>query len=108
MTPPKKHSAVVATYGDHEVITPENKLRKMVNMKSLVPGEIHPVDRAEQALAELSTEFSSWMDTECERLDKARCDIARFAGTRGLPTQSIYCGSRFIGDCAMESVSTRT
>ena len=27
------------------------------------------------ALAALSSEFSSWMETECERLDKARRDI---------------------------------
>ena len=76
MARPKKHPAAVATYGDHEVITPENKLRKMVSIKPLLPGEIHPVDHAEVALAELSTEFSSWMDTECERLDKARRNIA--------------------------------
>ena len=25
-----------------------------------------------QALAQLSSEFSSWMDSECDRLDKAR------------------------------------
>ena len=41
--------------------------------KPLVPGEGDEViARAEQALAELSTEFTSWMDQECERLDKAR------------------------------------
>jgi len=75
MTPPKRHSAVVATYGDHEVIRPENKLRKAASSTSYAPGD-DPVARAELALAELSTEFSSWMDIECERLDKARCDIA--------------------------------
>ena len=76
MTPPKKHSAVVKTYGDHEVITPENKLRKLASIKPLLPDEVHPVARAEQALAELSSELSTWMDIECQRLDKARCDIA--------------------------------
>ncbi len=75
MAPSKKHPAAVATYGDHEVISPENKLRKMVSVKPLLPGEIHPVDRAEKELANLSTEFSTWMNTECERLDKARCTI---------------------------------
>jgi hypothetical protein len=76
MASPKKHSAAIATYGDHEVITPENTLRKVLSVKPLLPGEVHPVDRAEKALAELSSEFSTWMDSECERLDKARCDIA--------------------------------
>ena len=75
MPPSKKHPAAVATYGDHEVISPENKLRKMVSVKPLLPGEIHPVDRAEKELANLSTEFSTWMNTECERLDKVRRTI---------------------------------
>ena len=34
-----------------------------------------PVIRAEKALAALSSEFGSWMDSECERLDDARRDI---------------------------------
>ena len=71
-----KNTAAIATYGDHEVITPENKLRKAVTVKPYSPGEADPVARAEKALAELSTEFSTWMETECERLDKARRDIA--------------------------------
>jgi HPt (histidine-containing phosphotransfer) domain-containing protein len=73
---PRKDTAVVATYGDHEVITPENKLRKAVSVRPLFPGEFDPVARAEQALAELSSEFSSWMDSECERLEKARRTVA--------------------------------
>jgi HPt (histidine-containing phosphotransfer) domain-containing protein len=76
MAPPKKHSAAVATYGDHEVITPENKLRKVVTDKPRLPNEDDPVARAEKALAELSGEFSTWMETECERLDQARRSIA--------------------------------
>jgi HPt (histidine-containing phosphotransfer) domain-containing protein len=75
MAPPKKNSTAVATFGDHEVITPENKLRKVVNVKPQRPDEDDPVARAEKALADLSTEFSSWMDTECERLDQARRNI---------------------------------
>lgn len=73
----KQNSAAIATYGDHEVITPENKLRKVVSVKPLAPGEDHPVARAEKALADLSGEFSNWMNAECERLDAARRDIAR-------------------------------
>ena len=76
MAPPsKKHPAAVATYGDHEVISPENKLRKAASNSSYAPGD-DPVARAELALAELSTEFSFWMDTECERLDQARRNVA--------------------------------
>ena len=72
----KKNSTAVATYGDHEVITPENKLRRVVSAKPLAPDEPNPVERAEKALADLSTEFSTWMDSECERLDAARRNIA--------------------------------
>jgi HPt (histidine-containing phosphotransfer) domain-containing protein len=75
MAPPKKHPAAVATYGDHEIISPENKLRKAASNTPYAPGD-DPVARAELALAELSTEFSSWMDTECERLDQARRNVA--------------------------------
>ncbi len=76
MGPSKKNSTGVATYGDHEVITPENKLRKVVSAKPLQPGEDDPIARAEKALADLSSEFSSWMNAECERLDQARRAIA--------------------------------
>ena len=72
---PRKNTAVVATYGDHEVITPENKLRKAVSARAPMHGEDDPVARAEQALAELSSEFGSWMDSECERLDRARREV---------------------------------
>jgi hypothetical protein len=70
--PPTKNTAAVTTFGDHEVITPEDKLRKAVSPKAPVPDEDDPVTRAEKALAELSTEFASWMQSECDRLDKAR------------------------------------
>jgi HPt (histidine-containing phosphotransfer) domain-containing protein len=71
----KKASAAVATYGDHEVIVPENKLRNAVSRQPFEPKD-DPVARAEQALAELSGEFSGWMDSECERLDRARRAVA--------------------------------
>lgn len=70
---PRKDTAAIATYGDHEVIVPENKLRKAVLAKAPEGGEDDdPVARAEKALSDLSGEFGSWMDSECERLDKAR------------------------------------
>jgi HPt (histidine-containing phosphotransfer) domain-containing protein len=70
-----KNTAAVATYGDHEVIVPENKLRKAVSRQPLDPSE-DPIARAEQALAELSGVFNGWMESECERLDKARRTVA--------------------------------
>jgi hypothetical protein len=61
----------VITYGDHEVITPDTqKLRRTV--RQAMPGEEDPVARAEAALEQISSEFSTWMTDECERLDAAR------------------------------------
>jgi HPt (histidine-containing phosphotransfer) domain-containing protein len=73
----RKNAAAVATYGDHEVITPEHMLRKAISVSPPMPGEEDPVSRAEKALAELSGEFASWMDSECERLDAARREVMR-------------------------------
>ena len=42
-----------------------------------MPGEEDPVARAEKALAELSSEFGSWMESECARLDAARNAISK-------------------------------
>ena len=72
-----KEKNATVNYGDHEVITPENGLRGAVSKQP--PGETHddPVARAEKALAELSSEFGSWMDSECDRLDKARRAFAK-------------------------------
>jgi HPt (histidine-containing phosphotransfer) domain-containing protein len=72
----RKNTSVIATFGDHEVITPENKLRKAVSTRPYFPEEDDPVIRAEKALKELSGEFSGWMDEECERLDAARRAVA--------------------------------
>lgn len=60
----------IATFPDHEIITPPNKLRGAV--KTATSHDDDPVARAEQALADLSSEFSSWMQQVCDRLDQAR------------------------------------
>lgn len=72
----RKSKASVMTYGDHEVIVPDENLRNAVLKGDPLPGEEDPVERAEKALAGLSTEFAAWMDTECDRLDRARREIA--------------------------------
>ena len=69
-----KDDAARVTHNDHEVIVPKNKLRGAVSNASGT-GE-DPVARAEKALAELSSEFASWMESECRRLDGACRDIA--------------------------------
>ena len=72
-----KDTAAIVTYGDHEVILPENKLRGAVSKDTADAGEDDPVARAEKALAELSPEFANWMDSECERLDAARHELLK-------------------------------
>jgi chemotaxis protein histidine kinase CheA len=74
MSQAKPGKPSVATFADHEVITPPNRLRGAVStVKTRNPAD-DPVARAEQALAQLSGEFSGWMDEECERLNAARHD----------------------------------
>jgi HPt (histidine-containing phosphotransfer) domain-containing protein len=70
-----KDKASVVKHGDHEVITPENKLRTAVSQGSPEDEGEAAIARAEKALAALSPEFGAWMDSECERLDGARRDI---------------------------------
>src|ERR1051325_8542983 len=96
---PRKDTAAVATYGDHEVITPENKLRKYISDRPLLPGE-DPVVRAEQALAELSTEFASWMDSECERLDQARRAVFKSGFTKTNKEAQFHAAHDIKGEAA--------
>lgn len=60
----------VATYADHEVITPPHRLRKVV--RPAAEGDEDPVARADAALKQLSSEFGTWMLAECDRLEAAR------------------------------------
>jgi len=69
-------SSSVAVFADHEVIKPPNSLRKAVATGAAAADD-DPVARAEKALADLSSEFSNWMDLECERLDAARNAIKK-------------------------------
>jgi len=69
----KDDAPSVATYADHEVITPPHELRKAVSLAADAGDD--PVARAEAALAELSGEFGGWMQSECDRLETARQDV---------------------------------
>jgi HPt (histidine-containing phosphotransfer) domain-containing protein len=85
----RKNTDIVTTYGDHEVITPENKLRKAISAGPFLPDEDDPVVRAEKALKELSSQFALWMDEECERLDLARRMVAK-TGFGDATTQALF------------------
>ena len=82
MSQSKNDKASVATYADHEIITPPNKLRRVVSTVSSPNPNDDPVARAEQALAQLSDEFSTWMDAECRRLDRARHQVKAVGFTK--------------------------
>jgi HPt (histidine-containing phosphotransfer) domain-containing protein len=71
----KDNTSAVATYADHEVITPSHPLRKAI--AQVTDPHDDPIARAEAALGKLSSEFSDWMQSECERLDAARQDVVR-------------------------------
>jgi HPt (histidine-containing phosphotransfer) domain-containing protein len=75
----KDDTPSVATYADHEVITPRHELRKA--LATAAPGDDDPVARAEAALVELSSEFSGWMRSECDRLEAARQDATQLGFT---------------------------
>ena len=87
----KNDAPTISTFGDHEVILPPNKLKKAVNKASLPAGAPidDPVARAEAALAEISGEFSEWMDTECQRLDQARRKVKR-SGLFGAAKEELF------------------
>jgi HPt (histidine-containing phosphotransfer) domain-containing protein len=70
MSQDRNDRATVATYPDHEVIVPPNRLQKAVTTAR--PAGFDPVARAEEALGNLAGEFADWMDRECTKLDEAR------------------------------------
>ena len=56
MAPRKDDTPSVATYADHEVITPPHAMRKAVSVTASADDD--PIARAEAALVQLSSEFS--------------------------------------------------
>ena len=70
----KNDTPSVATFADHEVITPAHELRRAVSVAEHGGGD-DPVARAEAALQELSSEFGQWMQAEVERLEAARLAV---------------------------------
>jgi HPt (histidine-containing phosphotransfer) domain-containing protein len=86
MAPIKPDLPAVKSFADHEVITPPNKLKGAVGRA--IDGD-DPVARAEAALAQLSSEFSSWMNDECEQLDRARRNV-RQNGMTAQPREALF------------------
>ena len=86
MASSKPELTAIKSFADHEVITPPNKLQGAVGRA--IDGD-DPVARAEAALAQLSAEFTDWMNDECEKLDLARRN-ARQNGLTALPREALF------------------
>ena len=98
-TPPAHDDApTVATFPDHDVITPPNKLRKAI--KPATARDEDPVARAELALAELASEFSTWMQQECDRLDSARRQILEVGFTKATRQALFHAAHDIKGEAA--------
>jgi hypothetical protein len=97
MNSPKRIKPDVVTYGDHEIITPDtSKMRKLV--RAAAPGDEDPVARAENALALISGEFSTWMADECERLDTARRKVKEIGLTKATKQELFLSAHDVKGD----------
>jgi HPt (histidine-containing phosphotransfer) domain-containing protein len=90
----------VATYGDYEMITPPNPLRMAVSQVTGKDAFDDPVARAEAALAQLSSEFSGWMESECERLDAARRAIKANGFTKKTQQMLFHAAHDIKGEAA--------
>lgn len=93
-----KHIEVTA-FATHHVITQPNPLRKVlrrVEEKDLDD----PIARAEQALADLSGEFKSWMTTEVNRLSAAYVAIRNDGFTKERRDELFHAAHDIKGDAA--------
>jgi HPt (histidine-containing phosphotransfer) domain-containing protein len=62
--------------GDDTVHEMTAQMRRLAEAAAALSAD-DPVEGAEAALAQLSSEFSAWMYEECERLEAARQDVVR-------------------------------
>jgi HPt (histidine-containing phosphotransfer) domain-containing protein len=99
MAKSKRTKPSVATYSDYEMITPPNPLRMMVK-ETVGNGGNDPIARAEKALAELSTEFPSWMESECARLDEARKSVKAKGFTKATREALFHAAHDIKGEAA--------
>jgi HPt (histidine-containing phosphotransfer) domain-containing protein len=96
----KNEKPSVATYADHEVISLPNRLRRVLSTLNATDFADDPIARAEEALAQLSGEFSGWMDQECERLDGARRDVKAKGFTKATHEALFHAAHDIKGEAA--------
>ena len=71
----KDNSPSVATFADHEVITPAHPLYKAIAQAPADDDD--PVARAEAALAQLSSEFAEWMQCRMRASRNGAAEVVR-------------------------------
>lgn len=81
--------ASVSAFADHEIVTPKRNLKTYGRKAKIKVDEfgfdMEAIERAEAALADLSSEFEDWMAKEVDRLTRAR-DV--------LVAEGVHAGSR--------------
>jgi hypothetical protein len=91
----------VKAFATHQVITQPNPLRKVlrrVEDKNLDIDD--PVARAEQALANLSSEFNGWMLAEADRLSAAWAAVQADGFTKERRDELFHAAHDIKGDAA--------
>ncbi|WP_298878090.1 Hpt domain-containing protein [uncultured Bradyrhizobium sp.] len=89
----------VKAFATHHVITQPNPLRKVLRRVEEKDMD-DPVGRAEQALADLSGEFKSWMTTEANRLSTAYVAIRNDGFTKERRDELFHAAHDIKGDAA--------
>lgn len=89
----------VTAFATHHVITQPNPLRKVLRRVEEKDMD-DPIARAEQALADLSGEFKSWMTTEVNRLSAAYVAIRNDGFTKERRGELFHAAHDIKGDAA--------
>lgn len=89
----------VTAFATHHVITQPNPLRKVLRRVEEKDMD-DPIARAEQALADLSGEFTSWMTTEVNRLSAAYVAIRNDGFTKERRDELFHAAHDIKGDAA--------
>jgi chemotaxis protein histidine kinase CheA len=89
----------VTAFATHHVITQPNPLRKVLRRVEEKDMD-DPIGRAEQALADLSSEFKSWMTTEANRLSSAYVAIRNDGFTKERRDELFHAAHDIKGDAA--------
>ena len=99
MAKEKPPTLKVESFGDHQIITQPNPLRKLLRRVDEKDAD-DPIARAEAALAGLSGEFKDWMSAECDRLAAAHATILKEGFTNATRDELFRAAHDVRGDAA--------